>query len=75
MTNNQIEQKKQQLRQLTAEAKAIYNELAEAGAISLSEDELDKVTGGKIRLEFTPPFQPPTYGDLPNALEYPTLEF
>ena len=58
LTNEQIEAKKQQLQQLTEQAKAIYDELVEAGAIALgsplategtqelSEDELGKAAGG-----------------------------
>ena len=46
LTNEQIEQKKQQLKQLAEEMKAITQELAEAGAIELSEDDLDKAAGG-----------------------------
>ena len=46
LTNEQIEQKKQQLQQLIEEAKAIVDELTEAGALPLSEDELDDVAGG-----------------------------
>ena len=58
LTVEQIAQKKQQLKQLAGEMKAITQELAESGAISidsplategtqeLSEDELDGVAGG-----------------------------
>ena len=46
MTNEQIEQKKQQLKQLAEQAEVIYKELVEAGAIELSEDDLDKAAGG-----------------------------
>ena len=58
LTNEQIEQKKQQLQQLTEQAKALYDELVEAGAITpdsplategmqeLSEDDLDQTAGG-----------------------------
>ncbi len=46
MTNEQIEQKKQQLHQLAVEAQAICKKLVEAGALELSEDDLDKATGG-----------------------------
>ncbi len=42
----QIEQKKQQLKQLSEEINTIVNELQEAGAWPLSEDELDDVAGG-----------------------------
>lgn len=46
MTSEQIEQKKQQLKQLAEQAKQLKDELAEAGAIELSEDDLDKAAGG-----------------------------
>ena len=46
LTNEQIEQKKQQLKQLAEEVKALTKELVEAGAIELSEDDLDKAAGG-----------------------------
>ena len=46
LTNEQIEAKKQQLKQLTEEAKKLKNELVEAGAWPLDEDELDNVAGG-----------------------------
>ena len=46
LTNEQIEQKKQLLEEKMKEMKAIYDELVEAGAIELSEDDLDKAAGG-----------------------------
>ena len=46
LTNEQIEQKKQLLAEKMKEMKAIYDELVEAGAIELSEDDLDKAAGG-----------------------------
>ena len=46
LTTEQIEQKKQQLQQLTEQAKAIVEELTEAGALPLDEDDLDKAAGG-----------------------------
>ena len=42
----QIEQKKQLLAEKMKEMKAIYNELAEAGAIEISEEDLENVAGG-----------------------------
>ena len=47
MTNEQIEQKKQLLSEKLKEIKTIYNELFQAGAIELSEADLDKVSGGR----------------------------
>ena len=46
MTNEQIEQKKQLLAEKMKEMKAIYDELVEAGALPLDEDELDQAAGG-----------------------------
>lgn len=46
LTAEQIEQKKQLLEDKMKQMKAIYDELAEAGAIELSEDDLDKAAGG-----------------------------
>ncbi len=46
MTNEQIEQKKQQLKQLAGEVKALKDELAEAGAWPMDEDDLDNAAGG-----------------------------
>lgn len=46
LTNQQIEQKKQLLEEKMKEAKAIYDELVEAGAIELSEEDLDDVARG-----------------------------
>ena len=46
MTNEQIEQKKQLLEEKVKEMKALYDELVEAGAIELSEEDLDQAAGG-----------------------------
>ena len=46
MTQEQIEQKKQLLKQTLEEAKALRDELHAAGAWPLDENELDEVTGG-----------------------------
>ena len=46
LTKEQIEQKKQQLKQLAEQAKQLKDELVEAGAIELSDDDLDKAAGG-----------------------------
>ena len=46
LTNEQIEQKKQQLKQLTDEITALKDELVEAGAWPMDEDDLDAATGG-----------------------------
>ena len=42
----QIEQKKQLLAEKMKAMKALYNELAEAGAIEISEEDLENVAGG-----------------------------
>ena len=46
LTNVEIEQKKQQLKQLSDEMNAIVKELQEAGEWPLDEDDLDKAAGG-----------------------------
>ena len=46
LTNAQIEQKKQQLKQLSEEMNAIIKELQEAGEWPLDEDDLDNAAGG-----------------------------
>ena len=46
MTQEQIDQKMQQLKQLAEEAEALTKELMEAGAIEIPEEDLDKVAGG-----------------------------
>ena len=46
LTAEQIEQKKQQLKQLAEEAKQLKDELEEAGAWPLEEDDLDNEAGG-----------------------------
>ena len=49
LTKEQVEQKMQQLKQLAEEVSALTKELAEAGAIELSEEDLEKVEGGLIK--------------------------
>ena len=46
LTNEQIEAKKQQLKQLAEQAKKLKDELVEAGAWPLEEDDLNYVAGG-----------------------------
>lgn len=46
LTDEQIEQKMAQLSQLATQAETIYNELVEAGAIELSDEDLNQVAGG-----------------------------
>jgi hypothetical protein len=46
LTNEQIEAKQQQLKQLAEQAKKLKDELVEAGAWPLEEDDLDDVAGG-----------------------------
>ena len=55
LTAEQIEQKQQQLKQLAEEAQQLKNELVEAGAWPMDEDELDKVAGGLISDQFPTP--------------------
>ena len=54
LTNEQIEQKKQLLAEKTKEMKAIYDELAEAGAIELTDEELDGAAGGGMNYDPIP---------------------
>ena len=54
MTQEQIEQK-QQLKQLAAEVQQLKNELVEAGALPLDEDDLDQAAGGVGWSFFSPP--------------------
>ena len=56
LTNEQIEQKKQQLKQLAGEVKQLMTELVEAGAWPFSDDDLDKAAGGGFH-----PFNPSDY--------------
>ena len=46
LTNVEIEQKKQQLKQLSEEMNAIVKELQEAGEWPLDENDLDQAAGG-----------------------------
>ena len=48
LTDQQIEQKKQLLAEKMKAMKALYNELAEAGAIELSDEDLDGASGGAM---------------------------
>ena len=47
LKKEQVEQKMQQLKQLSGEISALTKELAEAGVIKLSEEDLEKVAGGE----------------------------
>ena len=62
LTNEQIEAKKLQLKQLAEEAQQLKNELVEAGAWPLEDDDLDQAAGGSAIYEVygaanTPPPQ------------------
>ena len=48
LTNEQIEQLQQQLKEKTEELKAIYNQLVEAGVVPLADDFLDGISGGLV---------------------------
>ena len=56
MTNEQIEQKKQQLKQLADEMNAIVKELQEAGEWPLDEADLDNAAGGSGQYNTPKPF-------------------
>lgn len=55
LTVEQIEQKKQLLTEKLKEMKAIYDELVEAGAIELTDEDLDKAAGGVSGQGWRPP--------------------
>ena len=46
LTNQEIEQLKQQLKEKQEEAKEIYDKLVEAGVVPIADDFLDTVAGG-----------------------------
>ena len=48
MTQELIEQKMQQLKKLSEEMKQLKDELVEAGAWPLDEDDLDQAAGGTL---------------------------
>jgi len=48
LTNEEIEQLKQQLKEKQEEVKAIYDKLIEAGVVEVPDDLLDGVAGGEI---------------------------
>ena len=55
LTSEQIEAKKQQLKQLAEETKQLKDELVESGAIELSDDDLDQAAGGSPFLNYRRP--------------------
>ena len=55
LTEQEIEQLQQQLKEKTKEVKEIYDKLVEAGAVPIADDFLDTVAGG-----FAPPTMPPS---------------
>ena len=71
LTAEQIEAQKQ----LADEAKPLNNKHAAAGAIELSDDDLDQAAGGIIGqvIHFSDPFDIPTGGDLGDVPDFPTL--
>jgi hypothetical protein len=56
LTAEQIEQKKQQLKQLSDEMNAIVKELQEAGAWPLDEADLDNAAGGSGQYQAPKPY-------------------
>ena len=46
LTEQEIEQLQQQLKEKTKEVKEIYDKLVEAGAVPIADDFLDTVAGG-----------------------------
>ena len=67
MTNEQIEQKKQQLKQLAEEVKKLQDELVEAGALELAEDDLDEAAGGYAVVKGENFHKAPKSGDSPTS--------
>ena len=57
LTNEQIEQLLQQLKEKTEEVKAIYNQLVEAGVTPLPDDILDDISGGRVVPTVTPRYE------------------
>ena len=53
LRKEQVEQKLQQLQQLAEEVNALTKELVEAGAIELSDEDLEKAAGGTPWLPIT----------------------
>ena len=49
MTEKEIEQLQQELKEKTEEVKVIYDKLVEAGDVPLSDDILDTIAGGRDR--------------------------
>ena len=48
LTAEQIKQKKQQFKKLDAEARQLRDELVAAGAIELSDEQLNEINGGSF---------------------------
>ena len=67
LTEKEIEQLQQQLKEKTEEIKVIYDKLVEAGVVPLPDDFLDTIAGGRDRdctipevtIELPPPHEPP----------------
>ena len=62
LTNQQIEQKQQLLQQLVEEIKQLKDELVEAGALPLDEDDLDQAAGGHFTFWGETPIPPTQQG-------------
>ena len=54
LTQQQIEAKKLQLQKLAEEVKQLKDELMEAGALPMDDDDLDQATGGAIYEQYRP---------------------
>ena len=65
LTNQEIEQLQQQLKEKTEEIRVIYDKLVEAGAWPLDEDDLDQAAGGAPIFGTPPPGTPPPPPPLP----------
>lgn len=54
LTNQEIEQLQQQLKEKQEELRVIYDKLVEAGVTPLPDDFLDSVAGGRLDATVTP---------------------
>ena len=59
LSNEQIEQLKQQLKEKQEEIKVIYDKLIEAGVVPLPDDFLDNVAGGYSTTTMRPSYSYP----------------
>ena len=68
LTEQEIEQLQQQLKEKTKEVKEIYDKLVEAGVMEMPDDALDQVAGGGIYINGK------LVTGIPNPTPLPTVE-